>query len=130
VAILEAQASTRLPALTPIRYARMLTSPFAFLRGAAAVMTHDLAATPTTGLLVQACGDMHVANFGVFASAERNLVFGINDFDETQPGPWEWDVKRLAASAVVASRFFGADRVRCEEAARACVRAYRKHMRQ
>jgi uncharacterized protein (DUF2252 family) len=101
VAILEAQASTRLPELVPIRYARMLTSPFAFLRGAAAVMTHDLATTATTGLMVQACGDMHVANFGVFASAKRNLVFGINDFDETHPGPWEWDLKRLAASAVV-----------------------------
>jgi hypothetical protein len=130
VAILEAQARTRLPELVPIRYAHMLTSPFAFLRGAAAVMAHDLATTATTGLTVQACGDMHVANFGVFASAERNLVFGINDFDETQPGPWEWDVKRLAASAVVAARFLGADRVLCEEAARACVQAYRQHMRQ
>ena len=89
VAILEAQAKTRLPELIPIRYARMLTSPFAFLRGAAAVMAHDLATTASTGLMVQACGDMHVANFGVFASAERNLIFGINDFDETHPGPWE-----------------------------------------
>jgi uncharacterized protein (DUF2252 family) len=130
VAILEAQASTRLPELVPIRYARMLTSPFAFLRGAAAVMAHDLATTATTGLMVQACGDMHVANFGVFASAERNLIFGINDFDETHPGPWEWDVKRLVASAVVAARFLGADRVLCEEAARACVQAYRKRLRQ
>jgi uncharacterized protein (DUF2252 family) len=130
VAILEAQARTRLPEMVPIRYARMLTSPFAFLRGAAAVMAHDLATTATTGLMVQACGDMHVANFGVFASAERNLIFGINDFDETHPGPWEWDVKRLVASAVVAARFLGADRVLCEEAARACVQAYRKRLRQ
>jgi uncharacterized protein (DUF2252 family) len=89
VAILEEQARTRLPELVPIRYARMLTSPFAFLRGAAAVMAHDLATTASTGLMVQACGDMHVANFGVFASAERKLIFGINDFDETHPGPWE-----------------------------------------
>ena len=108
VAILEEQAKTRLPALVPIRYARMLASPFAFLRGSAAVMAADLAHTPVTGLRVQACGDMHVANFGFFASAERNLVFGINDFDETLPGAWEWDLKRLAASAVVAARFMGA----------------------
>jgi hypothetical protein len=83
VAILQAQAKTRLPHLVPIRYGRMLASPFAFLRGSAAVMAADLAATPTTGLRVQACGDAHVANFGVFSTAERNLVFGINDFDET-----------------------------------------------
>ena len=130
VAILEKQAETRLPFLVPIRYARMLTSPFAFLRGSAAVMAADLAPTPVTGLTVQACGDMHVANFGVFASAERNLVFGINDFDETLPGAWEWDLKRLAASAVVAVRFMGGDKALCEEAARAAVRSYRKRMRQ
>lgn len=130
VAILEAQARTRLPFLVPIRYARMLTSPFAFLRGSAAVMAADLAQTPVTGLTVQACGDMHVANFGVFASAERNLVFGINDFDETLPGPWEWDIKRLAASVVVAGRFLGADENLCEESARAVVRSYRKRMRE
>jgi uncharacterized protein (DUF2252 family) len=130
VVILEEQAKTRLPALVPIRYARMLTSPFAFLRGSAAVMAADLATTPVTGLTVQACGDMHVANFGVFASAERNLVFGINDFDETLPGPWEWDLKRLAASAVVAARLMGGDRVLGEEAARAAVRSYRKRMRE
>jgi uncharacterized protein (DUF2252 family) len=129
VAILEAQAKTRLPFLVPIRYARMLTSPFAFLRGSAAVMAADLSATPVTGLTVQACGDMHVANFGVFASAERNLVFGINDFDETLPGAWEWDLKRLAASMVVAVRFMGGDRVLCEDAARTLVRTYRKRMR-
>ncbi len=130
IAILEAQAKTRLLELVPVRYARMLTSPFAFLRGSAAVMIGDIAPAVTTGLTVQACGDMHVANFGVFASAERNLVFGINDFDETHLGAWEWDLKRLTASAVVAGRFLGADRVLCEEAARAVVRSYRQYMRQ
>jgi len=129
VAILEEQAKTRLADLVPIRYARMLTSPFAFLRGSAAVMSADLASAPVTGLMVQACGDMHVANFGVFASAERNLVFGINDFDETLPGAWEWDLKRLAASAVVAVRFMGGDKVLCEQAGRAAVRSYRRRMR-
>jgi uncharacterized protein (DUF2252 family) len=130
IAILEAQAKTRLPELVPVRYARMLTSPFAFLRGSAAVMIGDIAPAATTGLKVQACGDMHVANFGVFASAERNLVFGINDFDETYPGAWEWDLKRLTASAVVAGRFLGGDRVLCETAARAVVKSYRRYMRQ
>lgn len=130
VAILEEQAKTRLPFLIPIRYARMLTSPFAFLRGSAAVMAADLASARVTGLRVQACGDMHVANFGVFASAERNLVFGINDFDETLPGAWEWDLKRLAASAVVGARFLGGDKALCEDAARSAVRSYRKRMRQ
>jgi uncharacterized protein (DUF2252 family) len=98
----------------------MLTSPFAFLRGAAAVMIRDIASAPVTGLTVQACGDMHVSNFGVFASAERNLIFAINDFDETLPGSWEWDVKRLVASAVVCGRFLGFD----------VVRAYRERMRE
>jgi len=130
VALLESQASTRIQSLIPIRYARMLASPFAFLRGSAIVMSADLAHTPVTGLRVQACGDMHVANFGVFASAERNLVFGINDFDETLPGAWEWDLKRLAASAVVAARFMGADKVLCGEVSRAVVRSYRKRMRE
>jgi uncharacterized protein (DUF2252 family) len=130
VSIIEEQAKTRLPFLVPIRHSRMLASPFAYLRGSAAVMAADLAQAPTTGMTVQACGDMHVANFGVFASAERNLVFGINDFDETLPGPWEWDLKRLAASAVVCGRFLGADRVLCEESARAVVKSYRKRMRE
>jgi uncharacterized protein (DUF2252 family) len=130
VSIIEEQGKTRLPFLIPIRHSRMLASPFAFLRGSAAVMAGDLAHTPTTGITVQACGDMHVANFGVFASAERTLVFGINDFDETLPGPWEWDLKRLAASAVVCGRFLGADRVLCEESARAVVKSYRKKMRE
>jgi uncharacterized protein (DUF2252 family) len=130
VDLLETQSRTRLPRLVPIRYARMLASPFAFLRGSAIVMSADLAGTPVTGLTVQACGDMHVANFGVFASAERNLVFGVNDLDETLPAAWEWDLKRLAASAVVAGKFLGADKVLCEDAARAAVRSYRKRMRQ
>ncbi len=130
IAILEAQAKTRLPELVPVRHARMLTSPFAFLRGSASVMIGDIAPAVTSGLTVQACGDMHVANFGVFASAERNLVFGINDFDETYRGAWEWDLKRLTASAVVAGRFLGGDRVLCETAARAVVQSYRQYMRQ
>jgi len=129
VAIIQEQAKTRLQVLVPIRHARMLKSPFAFLRGSAAVMSADLAQTPVTGLTVQACGDMHVSNFGVFASAERNLVFGINDFDETLPGPWEWDLKRLAASIVAVGRHLGADQVLCEESVRAAVRSYRKRMR-
>jgi uncharacterized protein (DUF2252 family) len=126
----EAQGKTRLGDLLPIRHARMLTSPFAFLRGAAAVMIRDIASAPVTGLTVQACGDMHVSNFGVFASAERNLIFAINDFDETLPGSWEWDVKRLVASAVVCGRFLGFDKTDCEAAARSVVRAYRERMRE
>ena len=133
VSILEAQAQTRLPELVPIRYARMLASPFAFLRGAAAVMAADLAAeqqSNTTGIRVQCCGDMHVANFGVFASAERNLVFGINDFDETLAGPWEWDLKRLVASIVSSGRFLGASKSQCAEGVRAAVRTYRARMKE
>lgn len=129
VAILLDQAKTRLPELVPVRHARMLQSPFAFLRGSAAVMAADLGPSPITGLQVQACGDMHVANFGVFASAERQLVFAINDFDETQPGPWEWDVKRLAASAFVASHHLGGDKSEREAAARAAVESYRSRIR-
>jgi uncharacterized protein (DUF2252 family) len=130
VAILEAQAKTRLQQLIPVRYARMLASPFAFLRGTAAIMAQDLSTSPVTGLQVQVCGDMHVSNFGVFASAERSLVFGINDFDETIPGPWEWDLKRLAASAVVAGQFVGKDRECCESFSRSVVSSYRQHMRE
>jgi uncharacterized protein (DUF2252 family) len=102
--LLERQAQTRVPELVPIRYGRMLVSPFTFYRGAAKIMAHDLAATPRSGLNVQCCGDAHLSNFGVFASPERRLVFDINDFDETLPGPWEWDVKRLAASMLIAAR--------------------------
>jgi uncharacterized protein (DUF2252 family) len=104
VAMLTAQAESRVPELVPIRYGRMLISPFTFFRGAAAVMAADLAATPASGLVTQLCGDAHLSNFGAFASPERHLVFDINDFDETYPGPWEWDVKRLATSLVVAAR--------------------------
>lgn len=130
VAILEAQARTRIQELVPVRYSRMLASPFAFLRGCAAIMAQDLSASPVTGLTVQVCGDMHVSNFGVFASAERNLTFGINDFDETIPGPWEWDLKRLTASAAVAGQFLGCDRARCEAFSRSVVRSYRKRIRE
>jgi len=102
--LLERQATTRVPELVPIRYGRMLVSPFTFYRGAALVMAQDLSTTPRSGLTVQCCGDAHLSNFGVFASPERQLVFDINDFDETLPGPWEWDVKRLATSVLVAAR--------------------------
>jgi uncharacterized protein (DUF2252 family) len=129
IGILEAQNVTRVAKLVPVRFARMLASPFAFLRGAAAVMAADIAPAPTTGIQVQACGDMHVANFGLFGSAERNLVFAINDFDETYPGPWEWDLKRLAASAAVAARFVGGDKDAAADAARAIVKAYRRNIR-
>jgi uncharacterized protein (DUF2252 family) len=104
VKVLERQAQTRVPELVPIRYGRMLVSPFTFYRGAAAIMAGDLAATPRSGLSVQCCGDAHLSNFGVFASPERRLMFDLNDFDETLPGPWEWDVKRLAASMGIAAR--------------------------
>jgi uncharacterized protein (DUF2252 family) len=102
--LLAEQAAPRLPDLVPVRYGRMSVSPFAFFRGAALVMASDLAMTPVSGLPVQACGDAHLSNFGIFGSAERRLVFDLNDFDETLPGPWEWDVKRLAASLEVAAR--------------------------
>jgi uncharacterized protein (DUF2252 family) len=129
VAILEQQNETRVPKLVPVRYARMLASPFTFLRGSAAVMADDLSTTPVTGMQVAACGDMHVSNFGVYASAERSLIFAINDFDEVHPGPWEWDLKRLAASAAVAARFMGGDKAQAEGAAQEIVRSYRKRMR-
>ncbi|MGZ6608487.1 MAG: DUF2252 domain-containing protein [Solirubrobacteraceae bacterium] len=103
VELLERQAQTRVPELVPIRYGRMLVSPFTFYRGAAMIMAHDLAATPRSGLMVQCCGEAHLSNVGAFASPERRLVFDINDFDETLPGPWEWDVKRLAASMLIAA---------------------------
>jgi uncharacterized protein (DUF2252 family) len=104
IKLLERQAKTRVPELVPIRYGRMLVSPFTFYRGAALIMASDLATTPRSGLQVQCCGDAHLSNFGVFASPERRLVFDVNDFDETLPGPWEWDVKRLAASMLIAAR--------------------------
>ncbi len=128
VALLQAEDVTRIPELLPIRYGRVSASPFTFLRGSATVMAHDLAATPATGLTVQACGDAHLSNFGGYATPERNLVFGLNDFDETLPAPWEWDVKRLAASVVVASRDNGFRATDAASAARAAVRSYRERM--
>jgi uncharacterized protein (DUF2252 family) len=127
--LLEEQAETRVPELVPIRYGRMLVSPFAFFRGAALVMASDLASTPTSGLTVQACGDAHLANFGVFASPERHLVFDVNDFDETLPGPWEWDIKRLAASLAVAGRDRGFSPAERRTVVTAAVEVYRSAMR-
>jgi uncharacterized protein (DUF2252 family) len=129
VAVLEAQAAGRLPDLVPVRYGRMLASPFAFFRGAAAVMAMDLAALPRTPLQVQLCGDAHLANFGVFGSPERELVFDINDFDETLPGPFEWDLKRLVASFVLAARANGFRPAERRAAALAAAAAYRGAMR-
>jgi uncharacterized protein (DUF2252 family) len=129
VSLLESQATSRVPELLPIRYGRMLASPFAFFRGAALLMASDLAATPVSGLTVQICGDAHLSNFGIFASPERRLVFDINDFDETLPGPWEWDVKRLAASAEVAARGNHFDREQRREIVVAAVARYRQAMR-
>jgi uncharacterized protein (DUF2252 family) len=129
VKLLESQAKSRVPELVPIRYGRMLASPFTFFRGAAAIMAMDLAKTPQSGLRVQACGDAHLSNFGVFAAPDRRLVLDVNDFDETLPGPWEWDVKRLAASFEIAGR----DREFTPKETRAAVlstmREYREAMR-
>ncbi|QEV99297.1 DUF2252 domain-containing protein [Microbacterium caowuchunii] len=129
VAMLERQGESRLPELLPIRYARMLASPFAFFRGAAAIMAADLADTPTSGITVQLCGDAHLSNFGIFATPERNLIFDINDFDETLPGPWEWDLKRLVASFEVAARGRGFSRNERTAVIRAAARGYRERMR-
>src|SRR5215212_3668840 len=126
--LLEAQARDRIPDLIPIRYSRMMVSPFAFMRGSAIVMAHDLVSTPKTGIQAQLCGDAHLLNFGVYASPERALLFDLNDFDETLPGPWEWDVKRLAASIVVAGRDNGFDAAACREAAQASAASYRQRM--
>ena len=129
VALLEEQALTRVPELVPVRYGRMLVSPFTYYRGAALPMAADLATTPTSGLRVQLCGDAHLSNFGGFASPERALVFDVNDFDETLPGPFEWDIKRLAASLVVAARDNEFTSKESQAIARASVRAYREMMR-
>jgi uncharacterized protein (DUF2252 family) len=126
VALLEEQAISRVPELVPIRYGRMLTSPFAFYRGGALIMAADLARTPNSGLRAQLCGDAHLSNFGVFGSPERTLVFDINDFDETAPGPWEWDVKRLAASFVVGGRENGFSEAERRMVVLTTVRAYRE----
>ena len=129
VAILERQAVPRVPELVPIRYGRMAASPFAFFRGAAAVMAADLAPTPASGLAVQACGDAHLSNFGAFAAPDRRLVFDLNDFDESLPGPWEWDVKRLAASFAIAARENGLDAEQREPILLRVTRTYREAMR-
>ena len=128
VDVLMGSSAGRLEELLPIRFGRMAATPFAFYRGAAAVMASDLASLPTTGLQVQACGDCHLMNFGLFATPERNVVFGLNDFDETMPGPWEWDVKRLVASFVVAGRDVRLDDKQSLDVAAAAVRAYRERM--
>jgi uncharacterized protein (DUF2252 family) len=130
VTVLESQAAARVPELLPIRYGRMAVSAFTFFRGAALPMATDLAGTPQTGLVVQACGDAHLANFGLFASPERNLVFDINDFDETLPGPWEWDVKRLAASLEVAGRDNDFSTKERRAIVVSAVSAYRRAMRE
>jgi uncharacterized protein (DUF2252 family) len=126
--LLQVQDKSRLQPLLPIKYGRMMASPFAFLRGSAVVMAADLASTPVTGLNTTLCGDAHLANFGLFASPERRVVFDVNDFDETYPGPWEWDLKRLAASAVVAGRDNGFGDKTCRELALVVSRAYREAM--
>ena len=128
--LLQAQDKGRLQDLLPIKYGRMVASPFAFLRGSAVVMASDLAASPVSGQNVLLCGDAHLANFGVFATPERNLVFDINDFDETYPGPWEWDLKRLAASAVVAGRENGFKDKTSRQLALTVCKSYRKSMQQ
>lgn len=129
VDLLEKQSESRLPDLVPVRYGRMLASPFAYFRGAALPMASDLSSSPATGLTVQACGDAHLSNFGVYASPERRLVFDINDFDETLPGPWEWDVKRLAASAEIAGRDNGFAPKQRRKLVVTAVRSYREAMR-
>ncbi len=128
--ILRASDAGRLSQLLPIRYGRMLQTPFTFYRGAAAVMAADLAKTPATGIRVQTCGDCHLMNFGGFATPERNILFDINDFDETLPAPWEWDVKRLVASFVLAARSNGLSDSDGRDAAVSCAQSYREHMRE
>ena len=130
IKILQQSDCGRVPELLPIRYGRMQQSPFAFFRGSAAVMAWDLSKTPATGIRVQACGDCHAANLGGFASPERRLLFDINDFDETLRAPWEWDVKRLAASIVLASRELGMGGGRCGNAVLTMAESYRQHMRE
>jgi uncharacterized protein (DUF2252 family) len=129
VALLDHQAATRVRELVPIRYGRMLGSPFSFYRGAAAVMASDLSRTPDSGIVVQSCGDAHIANFGAFAAPDRRLIFSPNDFDETLPGPWEWDVKRMAASVEIAGRDIGLLARRRQTIVTDCVREYREAMR-
>lgn len=128
--ILEESNRERIQELVPIRYGRMLRSPFTFLRGSAALMASDLSSLPKTGVQVQACGDCHLLNFGLFATPERNLVFDINDFDETHPAPWEWDLKRLTTSFVIAGRDQGLSEEDCQTAVMRCSRTYRERLRE
>jgi Uncharacterized protein conserved in bacteria (DUF2252) len=130
IALLESQAESRVPELVPIRYGRMLVSPGTFYRGAALIMASDLAATPRSGVTVQLCGDAHLSNFGMFGSPERQFVFDINDFDETLPGPWEWDALRLAASFEIAGRDLGFTQADRRAIVQAGVREYRERMRE
>jgi uncharacterized protein (DUF2252 family) len=130
VDLLDEQATSRVPELVPVRYGRMLASPFAFYRGAAYLMAADLAPTPRSGINVQACGDAHVSNFGLFGSPERELLFDINDFDETLPGPWEWDIKRLGASIAVAGRNNGFSDTERRKVITTSAREYRTAMRE
>src|SRR3984885_12472783 len=128
--VLAEQDKTRVPELVPVRYGRMLASPFTFYRGAAGIMAADLAASPDSGLRVQLCGDAHLSNFGVFQAPDRRLVFDINDFDETLPGPFEWDVKRLAASVAIGARDRGFSAAEGEAAVLSSVSTYRTAMAQ
>ena len=128
VALLSQGDADRIPALLPVRYGRMLQSPFAFLRGSAAVMAFDLSHLPITGFRVQACGDCHLMNFGAFATPERHVLFDINDFDETLPAPWEWDVKRLAASIHVAGRYCRFSERQTADAVDGAIQTYREKM--
>jgi len=128
IEILETSNKGRLPDLIPVRYGQMIPSPFVFYRGAAAIMAADLAHTPATGIRVQCCGDAHLMNFGVFATPERREIFDINDFDETLPAPWEWDIKRLATSFLIASRSNGFSGAEARKTALGCVRSYRERM--
>ena len=130
VTLLEEQNATREPDLVPVRHGRMMVSPFTFYRGAAKIMATDLAPTPTAGLITQLCGDAHLSNFGVFASPERDLVFDLNDFDETLPGPFEYDVKRMAASFTIAAQNNGLTKAESVSVTQASVRAYRQAMAQ
>src|SRR5215831_12739186 len=130
VAVLLATSTTRLPHLLPLRYGRMSRSPFAYVRGSAAMMAADLATTPQTGLRVQACGDCHLGNFGAFASPERRVLFDITDFDETAPAPWEFDLKRLAVSFVLLARHQGYGEGTARDVALKMLRAYRTRLRE
>ena len=130
VQLLERTSKQRLPHLLALRFGRMSQSPFTFMRGSPAIMAADLASTPVSGIRVQICGDCHLGNFGAFASPERRLLFDINDFDETLPGPWEWDLKRLVTSFALVARVQGYDRAMAKEVTRAVVRAYREHMQE